>query len=705
MSRMPMSEAELDAIKQDYASSLQDLTFNSKPIITNLTIIAQENLDAASAIVSAIETHLARCSPSHKLPCLYLLDSICKNVGPPYTMLFARNLYKTFMDAYTTIDPAQRRKLEELLQTWKLPVPMSQSTQPVFKSEVTSKLENALLKARTALMQLQQDQARKAAATQGYGTPPALLAQRAQALSQPQPLPRPASLPPTVSYPYSTPTPAPTLSIDSLLTTLTSLLTAARTRLIINPADSTAQTQIGALTQLEGILRTTQLPPAQLEAVQRQLEGMRATTPTPAVATPPPPPVVPVGGAQDPAALFASLQKSGLFAGFGGVGLGPIPPARPAPPPSAPPILGGLPLPGFPMPGMPQPIGGGVPLPPPPPTPSSAWRMIDIDLTSSSLSKPRPYLIPLLYGALPLQCRTCGRRFADSVEGRAERDKHLDWHFGVNKRGREGVGRGVSRSWYLGVEEWIANRDDEESSTSTTKTNNTTAAGGAAALPGKDPKLEWVPTPSNPFEAAQPCPICREKFVSVWHEDAEEWVWRNAVRVNAKVYHATCQHEAVASAAALANLFGSGSGGVGVGGATGRGGSVSRDVTPAVGGGTPRFGNATLVPVKEEPAAEVKVEPGVGVKVEEEEDDEEEEEDDYDPSANTYTYPSVPDVKVKVEPGTVKSPEVAPPAPVPGLGGAPAPTQDLQSLLAGIDMVALQSILGKRKAEDELTKQ
>ncbi|GAO46410.1 hypothetical protein G7K_0641-t1 [Saitoella complicata NRRL Y-17804] len=702
-----MSKGELDAIKQDFASSLQDLTFNSKPIITNLTIIAQENLDAASAIVLAIETHLARCSPSHKLPCLYLLDSICKNVGPPYTMLFARNLYKTFMDAYTTIDQSQRRKLEELLQTWKQPVPMSQSTQPVFKSEVTSKLENALLKARTALMQLQQDQARKAAATQGYGTPPALLAQRAQALSQPQPLPRPASLPPTASYMYSTPTPA--LSIDSLLTTLTSLLTAARTRLILNPADTTAQTQIGALTQLEGILRTTQLPPAQLEAVQRQLEGMRATTPSPVVATPPPPPMMPVGGAQDPAALFASLQKSGLFAGLGG-GLPSIPPAVPAPPPSAPPILGGLLLPGFPMPGMPQPIGG-VPLPPPPPTPSSAWRMIDIDLTSSSLSKPRPYLIPLLYGALPLQCRTCGRRFADSEVGRAERDKHLDWHFGVNKRGREGVGRGVSRSWYLGVEEWIANRDEEESSPSS-KNNNTTAVGGATVAAGRDPKLEWVPTPTNPFEAAQPCPICREKFVSVWHEDAEEWVWRHAVRVNGKVYHATCQHEAVASAAALANLFGSGGAGVGagVGGAAGRGGSVSRDVTPAVGGGTPRFGNATLVPVKEEPAAEhvkVKVEPGVGVKVEEEDDDEEEE-DDYDPSLNTYTYPSVPDVKVKTEPGTVKSAAVVAAAPAVVLaesGGVPAPTQDLQSLLAGIDMAALQSILGKRKAEDELTKQ
>ena len=55
-----MSQEDRNQIRQDYVESLRELTFNSRPIITNLTIIAQENIQNADVIVKVIEEHLER---------------------------------------------------------------------------------------------------------------------------------------------------------------------------------------------------------------------------------------------------------------------------------------------------------------------------------------------------------------------------------------------------------------------------------------------------------------------------------------------------------------------------------------------------------------------------------------------------------------------------------------------------------------------
>lgn len=84
---------------------------------------------------------------------MYVLDSIVKNVGTPYTVYLGRNLYSTFMGAYTLVDSMTRRSMEAMLKTWKEPVPGSVDTMPVFPFEVVRPIENALLKAKTAMLQ------------------------------------------------------------------------------------------------------------------------------------------------------------------------------------------------------------------------------------------------------------------------------------------------------------------------------------------------------------------------------------------------------------------------------------------------------------------------------------------------------------------------------------------------------------------------
>lgn len=47
-------------IAEEYTSSLADLTLNSKPLINMLTMLADDNIEHAEAIVEAVEKHLEK---------------------------------------------------------------------------------------------------------------------------------------------------------------------------------------------------------------------------------------------------------------------------------------------------------------------------------------------------------------------------------------------------------------------------------------------------------------------------------------------------------------------------------------------------------------------------------------------------------------------------------------------------------------------
>lgn len=82
-------------------------------------------------------------------------------------------MYQTFMNVYTLVDGNTRRKLDEMLNTWKQPAPGSLDTRPVFPPDITRNIESALIKARTAALQQQQARAQPdiLGRSRGNGTP------------------------------------------------------------------------------------------------------------------------------------------------------------------------------------------------------------------------------------------------------------------------------------------------------------------------------------------------------------------------------------------------------------------------------------------------------------------------------------------------------------------------------------------------------
>ncbi|KFY08795.1 hypothetical protein V492_05905 [Pseudogymnoascus sp. VKM F-4246] len=343
-----MSYGASDEVAEDFKVALEDLTMNSRYEISNLTIIAKENTENALAISEALKDHIKRTGPAKKLPALYLLDSIVKNVGTPYTLFFGRQLFSTFMEAYALVDNNVRRKMEEMLKTWKEPVPGSIDTRPVFLPEVTRPIENALIKARTSAIQAHQEYARSQQQQpsgknravpspvpfRNTATPPLhpnmagnqypgsqypapygaqqvrtftplddSVADRSQQQQPAQYQPPPATAQPWQPQPGQSRGYGMDDNIDTLNSDIARLIAAAKNEFAQSPYDGSIQTRLKALLDLQSILGSQKLPPDQIALIKDQVKALSAASkPQAPPPQPSPAPVqTPVAVSQPPA--------------------------------------------------------------------------------------------------------------------------------------------------------------------------------------------------------------------------------------------------------------------------------------------------------------------------------------------------------------------------------------------------------------------
>lgn len=139
-----MSEEEFSA--EYFQHLLNALTLNSRALITELTEMAEKYIDNASTIVALTEDRIGRILPKYKLYSFYLMDSMVKNIGNPYNLMFARNLYKNFTETYLIVtDTMTRQNLINLFKTWI--TGKTSSGLDLFPHETLMKIEQFIIKA------------------------------------------------------------------------------------------------------------------------------------------------------------------------------------------------------------------------------------------------------------------------------------------------------------------------------------------------------------------------------------------------------------------------------------------------------------------------------------------------------------------------------------------------------------------------------
>lgn len=254
------------------------------------------------------------------------------------------------------------------------------------------------------------------------------------------------------------------------------------------------------------------------------------------------------------------------------------------------------------IPNMPPP-----PLPftkPPPQVKETATKIPDLTSMESELLKQKHQgAIERLY--LGQQCPECGNRFTQQQQQQTSNKttaptinryaRHLDWHFRQNNKNRNEANKAHSRAWYYSLSEWMLYEELSDEKTPlpvTSSTGTSSSSSQQQTMSSIDPADQEMPL-ERPLDASsstailnsmqsydgstsngnggdgaqgsggqgsgysnsiRTCPasddigdsccICNDPFEIFWFADKEEWHFKDALRVDNRLYHPICFEDA-----------------------------------------------------------------------------------------------------------------------------------------------------------------
>ncbi|PPQ77654.1 hypothetical protein CVT25_011089 [Psilocybe cyanescens] len=528
----PVYEVDATSFRRDFSTRLAELTFNSRPIIQQLSMFAQDYSRYADIVGQCVQAHIRRVPPWMKLPAFYLLDAISKNVFEPYARQFASFVVPLYLETYHLVDDSTRGKMEEMLLTWRTGSP---SGKELFGVQQQLAIERGVWGGGAA---------GSSSAVNFHSGSGSIT--KAQVLSE-------------------------------LLYTLGQKERAVQA----NPYDTLSQNHIAVLQQLRMHVEAG-VSQEELRQILNQLRNLvKSTVPPPILQ--PPAPSAPAWQSQSPfppqisqipqVAPQSYIQPVKIeeppLASLSAISQPVQPTSVTAPPGNIANLLSTLLKAGV-LSANGTPTGAGatvkeqdapVELQKPEATNELIREYRDKILSENvnlySLDSTRPSLIvDLLYNQQGLQCKQCGIRFPDTKLGKRRQDDHLDMHFRQNRKASDDVGRGHSRSWFTSVEDWIqdisGDRKGKGRSDGSGPLNAKAAAAAETAKREEDLRSQYVIVPPGEEAHIMSCPICKETLKSEFLEEDEEWVWKNATKKDDKIYHATCYAEAIVSTSSLA---------------------------------------------------------------------------------------------------------------------------------------------------------
>lgn len=509
-----MSTDAESVIVEDYTQSMEELTFPSRPVIDNLTTIAKENTIYADGISKAIINRIYKCIPEYKLYSLFLLDSVCRNVGSPYNALIGNEIFKIFSHVYLLVNDEVRQKMFNLFEIWRTTTTKGTNL-PLFPQDQMDKIANFLSQAQSK-------------STKDGGR----------------------------------------LTVKRLINDIDGLMPVFQKKLMGNPDPKLAE-RFNALNQLKALLSSQTVTEnslllqvqAHLNSIRDQELGTFSKKPSQgggATALPPTPQSHEVSKKKVDE-LFKGLILSNLIIIEQSFSPGAEPTYRlnfPKKKYQHAAKQNNVDLASYSV--LEQLVNHNS---------KSAlqgssmartefermvfWKLASLDTVSHGLqnfvnsSEIPKSTVALLYEAKPSKCGICGKRFSEDESGVAKRRMHLDWHFRINKK--MSTKNIQSRIWYLDDIDWVRFKDEEllEYFTPTTSTEvrkPTEEEEEAKEIP-------YVTIPANETNMNNKCQICRDSIKATYNDDLGEWCWYNCIRVPGeknvrKIVHATCYQEA-----------------------------------------------------------------------------------------------------------------------------------------------------------------